>query len=155
MDNKKLGIILICIGVLFLVSLIIFKIQVNNLSDVLMEQSGGTCFLEDGECIHQRSQSPVYFGVVVIGALFSLGGYLFFFDKSQKYAKESHERIVEKLEETKRDEKFEILLKGLDAFEKKFVKAKLSHVLTDLESKKLITRVPEGKTLKIHFKNVL
>tara|TARA_Y100000310_G_C20339732_1_gene649206 strand:+ start:135 stop:665 length:531 start_codon:yes stop_codon:yes gene_type:complete len=176
MDNKKLGIILICIGVLFLVSLIIFKIQVNNLSDVLMEQSGGTCFLEDGECIHQRSQSPVYFGVVVIGALFSLGGYLFFFDKSQKYAKESHERIVEKLEETKRDEKFEILLKGLDAFEKKVVKAvkeqdgitqstlrirvdmskaKLSSVLSELEKKELIKKVSHKKTNKIFLKTAL
>ncbi len=122
MDNKKLGGILIVIGALFLVSLVIFKIQTDNLANTLMEQSDGACFLEDGRCIHDRSQLPMYFGVIVIVATFSLGGYLFFFDKSQKYVKENHEKIVSRLEETKKeqdqDEKFSFLLKGLDLFER-------------------------------------
>ena len=180
MDNKKLGSILVLIGMLFLVSLVIFKVQTDNLADILMEQSDGTCFLEDGRCIHDRSQLPMYVGVTVVVAILSLGIYLMFFDKSQRYVEKSHEKIVSRLEETRKeadkDEKFEFLLKGLDEYEKKVVKAvkeqdgitqatlrirvdmskaKLSAVLSELEKKNLIKKVSHKKTNKIFLKSAL
>jgi uncharacterized membrane protein len=177
MDNKKLGLILLVIGALFLVSLIIFKIQIDNISDILMEQSGGTCFLENGKCIHEQNQTPVYISIIVIASTLALGSYLLFFDKSQKYLKDSQEKIVERLEQTKeeseKDEKFEFLLKGLDEDEKKVIqavkeqdgiqqstlriridmsKSKLSAVLSELEKKNLVKKVPDKKTNKIFLK---
>jgi uncharacterized membrane protein len=170
MDNKKLGIILVVVSVLFLVSLIVFKLQTDNLADILMEQSGGTCFLENGTCIHEQSQIPVYISIIAIGVSLSLGVYLLFFDKSQKYEKKNHEKIVERLEETKKekdkDENFEFLLKAMNKDEQKIMKAvkeqdgitqstlriridmskaKLSIVLTELEEKNLIKKVPYKK----------
>ncbi|MAF50856.1 MAG: hypothetical protein CMH64_02080 [Nanoarchaeota archaeon] len=180
MDNKKLGSILIGIGVFFLISLVFFKMQIDDLNDLLIEQSGGNCFLDDGKCIHDKNQLPIYIGVLVVAATLALGIYLSFFDKSQKYVEESHEKIVGRLEETRKevdkDEKFEFLLKGLDEYEKKVVKAvkeqdgitqatlrirvdmskaKLSSVLGELEKRNLIKKVPDKKTNKIFLKTAL
>jgi|TARA_B100001971_G_C18233706_1_gene565653 uncharacterized membrane protein len=180
MDNKKLGLILLAIGILFIVSLIIFKIELNNMASILMEQSDGTCFLENGTCIHEQNQLPMYLGVIVMAFTLTLSLYLLFFDKSQKYLQEGQEKIVERLEETKKeqeqDDKFEFLLKALDEDERKVVKAvkeqdgitqatlrirtdmsksKLSAVLSELEKKALIKKVPDKKTNKIFLKTAL
>ena len=177
MDNKKLGMVLIGMGLVFVVALVLFDNQIDTLADILIEQSGGVCFLESGECIHEQSQTPIYLGIVITVAILALGIYLIFFDKSQKYLKENQEKIVERLEETKKrtekDEKFEILLKGLNEDEKKIIekvkeqdgiqqstlrirtdmsKAKLSTVLSELEEKDLIKKVPDKKTNKIFLK---
>jgi len=179
MDNKKLGLILIAIAIIFTIPLIIFKIQVNNLVATTMELGGGTC-IRNGICEHQQSNLPVYIGIVIIVLTLSLGLYLIFFEKGQKLLQETHETLVKRLEETKKerskDEKFDILLKGLDEYEKKVInavkeqdgikqntlrlrtdmsKSKLSLVLTELEKKNLIKKVPEGKTNKIYIKTGL
>ncbi|MAG52520.1 MAG: hypothetical protein CMH62_00995 [Nanoarchaeota archaeon] len=180
MENKKLGLILLGIGVLFLVSLIIFKLQINSLVHIVMDQSGGNCFIDGETCIHEQSQFPIYVGIIVVVVAFSLGGYLLFFDKSQKYVKEMQEKLVDRLEETKKekdsDENFEFLLKGLDEAEKRVVKAvkeqdgitqatlrirvdmskaKLSAVLSELDKKNLIKKVSHKKTNKIFLKTAL
>jgi len=102
--------------------------------------------------------------------MLALGVYLIFFEKSQK-------EIVRTLENQKKiqteEEKFSILLKGLDAEEKKVIKAvkdqdgitqqtlrlrtdlhksKLSIVLDGLEKKGLIKKAPKGKTNQIFLK---
>ena len=40
--NRILGLTLFGIAVIFLVAVVIFKIQINNLTNSLMEESGGT-----------------------------------------------------------------------------------------------------------------
>jgi len=105
-----------------------------------------------------------------MGFIFALGFYLLVFARGEQ-------AILQRLEEEKNkkltEEKFSLIARGLDDFEKKviaavreqdgitqntlrlrtaFSKAKLSYVLQDLEKKGLITRVPAGKTLAVHLK---
>ena len=100
----------------------------------------------------------------------ALGIYLVFFEKSQK-------AIISTLEQQKQiqvgEEKFDILLKGLNQDEQKVLKAvkeqdgitqqtlrlrtdlhksKLSIVLDGLEKKGLIAKVQKGKTNQIYLK---
>ncbi len=177
MDNKKLGIILIAISLIFIIPIIIFKLQVNNLIDTLMIQSGGSCITE-GQCAHEQSDLPIYIGISIAILTLALGTYLIFFDKTQKAIEKTQLSIVNALQETKKkqdkDENFEFLLKALNEDEKKIMrslkeqngieqstlrirtdlsKTKLSVLLTDLEKKGLIRKVPEGKKNKVHLKN--
>ena len=170
MDNKKLGVIILIAG--FVIASIIFGVKINHdivVSKIVSQQ--GTCFLKDGTCLHEDKNLWMYIaGWIFSAAIIALGIYLVVFEKSQK-------AIISTLEKQKQvqedDEKFEILLKGLDEDEKKVIKAvreqdgitqqtlrlrtdlhksKLSIVLDSLESKGLIKRVPEGKTNKVFIK---
>ena len=98
---------------------------------------------------------------------------MIFFSKSE-------EEILKQLKENKetslKEEKFNLVLKGLDNYEKKVMKsvkeqdgitqntlrirtdmskAKLSYVLQDLEERGLIKRVKKGKTLAVFLKENL
>jgi uncharacterized membrane protein len=112
----------------------------------------------------------VYLGLILISALLALGVYMIFFEKTQK-------EIVSVLENQKKiqteEEKYELLLKGLNEDEKKVLnavkeqdgitqetlrlradmhKSKLSIILSGLEKKELIKKVQEGKTNKVFIK---
>lgn len=177
MENKKLGIILIVVSLIFIIPIIIFKLQVNNLISTLMIQSGGSCITE-GQCAHEQSDLPIYLGISITVLTMALGLYLIFFDKAQKAVERTQLSIVNALQETKKkqdkDEKFEYLLKALDEDEKKVIRAireqdgieqstlrirtdlsktKLSVILSGLEKKDLVRKVPEGKKNKIYLKN--
>jgi len=171
MDNKKLGIILI-LTCLVLGSLIFaFDQKLNEQSDASCScdfmDNGGTCPVED----HTHWQT--YLAIILLSGIIALGIYLIFFEKSQK-------EIVSTLNKQKQiqtqEEKFEILLKGLNDEEKKIIKAvkeqdgitqqtlklridmhksKLSIVLDNLEKKGLITRKEKGKTKEIFLKIAL
>tara|TARA_Y100000310_G_scaffold343929_1_gene453985 strand:+ start:348 stop:854 length:507 start_codon:yes stop_codon:yes gene_type:complete len=164
-NNKKLGLILIIIGILLSIVLLQLIAGLN----VESEELG--CFEED-ECAQIESTlslTHIVFGVV--GFIFALGIYLIFFSKGE-------ESILKRLEENKvkewKDKKFEWILKGLDEFEKKVMnsikeqqgitqstlrirtnmsKAKLSYVIRDLEKKNLIRRIKKGKTFSIYLKD--
>ena len=163
MDNKKLGWILIGICILLGGILFSFKIQLDKQNEVACGCSG-VCPMEE------NFSWPTYAGVIVLSILIALGIYLIFFEKSQK-------EIVSTLEKTSKlqteEEKFSILLKGLDSEEKKVIKAvkeqegitqqtlrirtdlhksKLSIVLNGLEKKNLIRRVPKKKTKQVFLK---
>ncbi len=177
MDNRTLGKVLVGISLIILIVLIIYNIQVNSLVNELMKQSGGICITEEGKCIHEQNVWPSYIGMALFVFVLALGIYLLFFDKSQKMVEKTHENIVQRLEETKKEqleeERFGILLKGLNEDEKRiikivreqdgitqatlrirtdFSKSKLSSLLKDLEKKKLVKRVVKGKTNQVFLK---
>lgn len=168
MDNKKLGTILIiaCLGFGFLI--FTFNKALNAQAEASCEceemQESGFCPM-DG-----RTHWQTYLGVILTSAIAALGIYLIFFEKSQK-------AIISTLEKQKQiqkeEEKFNILLKGLDADEKKVIKAvkeqdgitqqtlrlradihksKLSIILDRLEKKGLIARKEKGKTKQVFLK---
>ena len=168
MDNKQLGIILLVICVLLGGMIYAFDNQIKA-----QAEAGCSCteMEEGGFCPHEE-QSPwqTNLSVVLISAIAALGFYLIFFDKGQK-------EIVSTLQNQKKmqveEEKFEILLKGLDEDEKKVIKAvkeqdgitqqtlrlradlhksKLSIVLDRLEKKHLVKRVDKGKTKQVFLK---
>ena len=180
MDNKKLGYLVILTGLIFIVMLFILKIQINHLTNSLMDISGGTCFLESGKCVHEQNFLPFIIGAVVIVFTLGLGIYLVLSFKTIQSFETAQKNILNKLQSTKnkdlKEEKFKILLTGLDEDEKKVLlavreqdgisqstlkyrtdlsKTKLSMVLSQLEKKGLITKVKKGKINNIFLKKAL
>ena len=180
MDSKKLGYSIIFIGVIFIVILFIFKMQIDELTNSLMDLSGGACFLESGKCVHEQNFMPFIIGAVAVLFTLGLGIYLVLFSKTAKSFETAQKSILNKLQSTKnkdlKEEKFKILLTGLDEDEKKVItavkeqdgisqstlkyrtdlsKTKLSMVLSQLEKKGLITKVKKGKINNIFLKKAL
>ncbi|MBW3003048.1 MarR family transcriptional regulator [Candidatus Woesearchaeota archaeon] len=170
MDNKKLGIILLILAILIAGSTFYSKYKEDRIINAYIEEQG-SCYLEDGTCLHEDRDITGYIaGWILSAALAALGVYLVFFEKSQKH-------IISTLEKQKQvqheEERFEILLKGLNEDEKKVIKAvkeqdgitqqtlrlrtdlhksKLSIVLDGLEKKGLVTRQEKGKTKAVFLK---
>src|SRR3989338_829401 len=167
MDNKRLGGVLLALSFILVV---IFVIVVNSLNKDIAALG---CYQDPGCKRLETSLSIVHFAFGIFGFLLALGFYLLFFSRGE-------EAIVKRLEEDTRkrltEEKYSILLKGLDDFEKKVItsvreqdgitqntlalrvdmsKAKLSQVLANLEKKGLVRRVPEKKTLAVYLREEL
>ena len=164
MENNRLGILMIIFSVVFLAFLMYFNMQ-------LEEKSVGFGCNPSDECMGvKESLSITNIGFGFFGFLFGLGFYILFFNKTEK-------AILKKLEDDKShktdDEKFSLIMKALDPFENKVMKAikeqdgimqstlllrtdmskaKLSYVLQELEKRKLIKRVSKGKGLAIFLK---
>ena len=180
MENKKIGSFIILIGVLFILVLTIFKIQINGLTADLMKMSNGSCFLEDGTCVHEQNLIPIVAGISLAIFTIALGIYLLYFSKAEKSFTEINKQLLSEVKAGKSksssDEKFKILMQGLDEDEKKVItavkdqvgisqstlkfrtdlsKTKLSVVLSQLEKKSLISKVKKGKINNIYIKKAL
>lgn len=169
MDNKKLGLILIitCIALGFIVFTFNQALDEHELASCECEDmtEGGFCPMEQ-----QPIRWQTYAGITLIAGIAALGVYLIFFEKSQK-------EIISTLEKQKqtqtREERFNILLKGLNTEEQKVIKAvraqdgitqqtlrlrtdlhksKLSIVIDGLEKKSLVKKVKKGKTNQVFLK---
>ena len=164
MLNRRLGAVLIIVSVL--VSSVAFWIM--NQLETLGQKAG--CWNMASDCVKiQQYFSFSHITVGIMAFFLSLGVYLIFFSKGE-------EAILRRLEEEKNkkigEEKFSILAKGLDEFEKRILiavreqngitqntlalrvnlsKAKVSQVLQQLEKKELIRRKQKGKTYEIWF----
>lgn len=164
MENKKLGVLLIIFSLIFGIFLYYFS---QNLS---MKQEQLNC-KPSQECLAiDKTISFTHLAFGFFGFMFSLGFYLLFFNKTEK-------AILMRLEEEKErkigEEKFDLILKALDPYEKKVMstvreqngitqntlrlktnmsKAKLSYVLQELERRDLIKRIEKGRTLQIFLK---
>jgi len=168
MDNKRLGVILIVICILLAILIFSFNQQINKQAEASCSCSE---MEENGICPHEQKVNwPTYAGIILLSCVFALGIYLIFFEKSQKAIISTLEK--QKQEQTE-EERFEILLKGLDEYEKKVInaikeqdgitqqtlrlrtdlhKSKLSIVLDGLEKKGLIARKEKGKTKQVFLK---
>jgi DNA-binding MarR family transcriptional regulator len=166
MNNKKLGVIFLALSV------ITAGIVLNLMSGLTNEANALGCY-SNPSCVKIQSNLTITnFAFGVLGFLFSLGFYLIAFAKGEELLLKRLDAVDEKLSD---EEKFSLLLKGLDEYEKKVVqtvkeqdgitqntlrlksdmsKAKLSYVLHDLEKKGLIKRIPKGKTLSVYLKEL-
>ncbi|MBS3130819.1 winged helix-turn-helix transcriptional regulator [Candidatus Woesearchaeota archaeon] len=176
MNNKHLGLGIIAIGIVFAVILGIFKIQVDELTDTLMESSGGSCVV-GGVCTHEQSNIPVVIGSVMVVLTISFGTYLYFFTKRTESFETVSKELINEISQTKdkelKGEKLNILLSGLDEDERKVLlavkeqdgisqttlgyrtdisKTKLSVILQQLERKGLLSKVKKGKINNIYLK---
>lgn len=168
MDNKSLGVILIIVCLILGLIIFVFNQKLNEQSN-----AGCSCdFMEDGGTCPAENHThwQTYLAIILLSGIIALGVYLIFFEKSQK-------EIISTLNKQKQiqnqEEKFEILLKGLNEEEKKIIKAvkeqdgitqqtlrlrtdmhksKLSIVLDNLEKKELISRKEKGKTKEVFLK---
>ncbi len=159
--------VILVVGIILLA---IFLIVIRSLNQEI--QALG-CYQNPGCKQIETSLSVVHFAFGVFGFLFALGFYLLFFSRGE-------EAILRRLENDTdkklHEEKFSILSKGLDTFERKALeivrneegitqntlrlrvdmsKAKLSQVLKGLENKGLIRREQKNKTLAIYLKERL
>jgi len=176
MDNKKLGIILIVVSLIFLVLLGVIRYNIVKAYDKEIDrylELGQDCSPDPNTCPHElrsQAQIPILIAGALLFGVIALGLYLILFEKSQR-------EIISTLEKQKqvqnKEEKFDILLKGLNEEEKKVIKAvkeqdgitqqtlrfrtdlhksKLSIILDGLEKKNLIARKDKGKTKEVFIK---
>lgn len=169
MNNHKIGLILIIIGIIIASSILTVKLNEDKTINKVVEDQG-TCYLADGTCLHETNWLPYILGWTLSAAILALGAYLVFFEKSQKAVIATLEK--QKQEQTE-EEKFSILLRGLDQDERRVInavkgqngitqdtlrirtdlhKSKLSILLDRLEKKDLIKRVEKGKTKQVFLK---
>jgi ribosomal protein S25 len=156
---------------LVILSLIIGGILFFYNNQLIQQADEFGCYPQTQHCIPiERTLSINHLAIGVFSFIFALGFYLLFFSRTEK-------AILEKLESNNKekfeDMKFEILMKALDPYEQKVIKAireqegitqstlrirtdmskaKLSYVLQELEKRGIIKRVEKGKTLQIFLK---
>ncbi|MFH1641780.1 MAG: hypothetical protein ABIC04_02680 [Nanoarchaeota archaeon] len=175
MDQKHIGIILLIVSIL--IGSFVFIVQANNeaFTQEYMAKEG-TCYLEDGTCLHKKDLPLYIFGWAMAGALFLFGIYLSVFDKTQEMITQHQIKISGALESAKKQERdkdeFNAYLAGFSAEEQNVLKAikdqegikqstlrfrtnnsktALSLILKGLEEKKIISRKPAGKTKEIYL----
>ncbi len=164
MNNKKIGVALLIISIIFLFVIV----QLMAGYDTQAKELG--CFNDKGCSKLESALSITHLAFGMLGFVFALSFYLIFFSRGE-------EAILRRLEEEKArglgEEKFSLILKGLDNYEQKALtavkeqegitqntlrmrtdmsKAKLSYVLGDLEKKGLVKREKKGKTLAVFLK---
>ena len=167
MNNKNLGITFLVISTILIIILISLITNLNTESKEL------GCFNDEGCLKIESTLNITHIAFGVIGFILALGFYLMFFSKGEE---EILKQLKENKEASTKEEKFNLILKGLDSYEKKVMKAvkeqdgitqntlrirtdmskaKLSYVLQDLEERGLIKRVKKGKTLAVYLKENL
>jgi uncharacterized membrane protein len=173
MNQKQIGTILIIIGIL-LGGFVYFAKSREDAAIKLFVQEQGSCFLEDGTCLHASQEISLYIiGWILSAALIVLGGYLIFFDKTQKVLAEHQLKVSSALQEAKKDDKFEAFLAGFPKDEQDILKAikeqegiqqatlrfrtgisktKLSLLLKSLEEREIISRKSSGKTNEVYLR---
>jgi uncharacterized membrane protein len=175
MNQKHIGIMLLIVSVL--IALFVAVSQLNESSYVKeYVMNEGTCFLEDGTCLHKQNLPLYIFGWVLSASILIFGIYLVFFDKTQKFMTEHQIKVSEALSSAKKHERekdeFKAYLAGFEKDEQKVLsaikeqegikqstlryrtnisKTALSLILKALEDKKVITRKPSGKTKEIYL----
>jgi len=164
MENKKLGILLIAIGLIVGGMFLYFSVSISHQS----RENG--CY-SNPNCDTAGKLLPIsHIATGIFSAILALGFYLLFFHKTDRI-------IIERLEKDMREninnEKFEFALRMLNPFEAKALKkikeqegitqntlrlrtdmskAKLSYVLQELEKRGLIKRIKKGKTFEVFLK---
>ncbi|MBS1266297.1 MAG: hypothetical protein MAG795_00264 [Candidatus Woesearchaeota archaeon] len=162
MDNKKLGLIIIGLSILFSLLMWGFASRLTALQT-------NACACADTCTAHEPSYL-VHGGIAVIVGTLTLGVYLLFFEKS-------HETLVKKLKENasikSKEERFNLILKGLKEDEKRVLtaiknqdgitqhtlgirtdihKSKLSIIVGMLEDKELIKKKKKGRTNQLFLR---
>jgi len=175
MDQKHIGIILLIVSVL--IGSFVFMVQSSyeaSTQDYMAKE--GTCYLEDGTCLHKQNLPMYIFGWTLSGVLFLFGIYLTFFDRTQKMITEHQIKISSALESAKKQDRekdeFNAYLAGFNEDEQIVLKAireqdgikqstlrfrtnisktTLSLILRNLEDKKIINTKVSGKTKEVYL----
>ena len=159
MNLRLIGAIVLILGILTAVSTGILKAKDEAYINVIIQQNNGSCFLEDGTCLHSfESPFPFVAGFSLAGAILLLGSYLLFLSfrqekKTEKAeTKSEHKKLPKDLDDNEK-----LLLDKLtesqgtlfqsELVEKTgFTKVKITRILDKLEGKGLIERKRRGMT---------
>jgi len=164
MNNKKLGIVILSIGI---ITSILLVNLIGKYNQAIIDEG---CFPSENCKKIESSLSVSHLAFGVMGFVISLGFYLLFFSKSEEALLRS---LNEEKQTRNKEDRFNILLKALDPFEQRILKvikeqegitqntlrlkadlskAKTSYVVNDLEDKGLIKRIKKGKTFSIYLR---
>ncbi len=176
MNQKQIGVIVLIAGIILVIALIVYKTNQEAIVS-LIAQEQGTCFLKDGTCLHEQTNTYVLIGGIISAAVIMLGIYLTFFDKTQKQLAEHQTKLVHELKESRKHEheteKFKAFLSGFTEEEQNVIKAikeqdgikqatlryrtgmskaSLSLLLKDLEERDIIKKKESGKTNEVYLR---
>ncbi len=165
MDNKKLGVLLLVLGISLILILISYNSKLNASSNALGCNPYQQCYKNNS----LLTISNIFIGI--ISSVISLGGYILFFNNDDKII-EKLDNIKDNKKQLKEDEKFDILFKALSKDEQNILsiireqegitqstlriktnysKTKLSFILKDLENKELIKKEIAGRTNELYL----
>jgi uncharacterized membrane protein len=177
MNQKYIGAILIIVGIVFSVTL--YTLYQNEQETLkLFTEEEGTCFLEDGTCLHEKNNTLFFIPSVLSVAIIILGIYLVGFDKTQKILSEQNLKVSSALEAVKKEDtekdKFNHFLSAFNEEEQLILKAvkeqegitqstlryktglsktRLSLILASLEERGIVSREDSGKTKKVFIRS--
>jgi uncharacterized membrane protein len=162
MKQKHIGFIIIGLGLLIIVLLLFMKAREDYYINLLIQEQGGSCFLDDGTCLHEdRNFFNYIFGSILSVALIIFGIYVSFFKKEGEQKKDVKES-KKKSESLEPDERT-VFDKVIDAqgtiFQSElvektgFTKVKVTRILDRLEGKGLIERKRRGMTNVVILKS--
>lgn len=174
MNQKQIAIIIFIIGVLLAVFVVMAKSREDAGVEMLIQEQGGSCYLDDGTCLHEDRDFALFIlGGILAGALVILGVYLYFFDKTQELLYKHQKEVSSALKEAKKKDEFKAFLSGFNDEERAVLsaikeqdgitqstlryrtgmsKTGLSLLLKDLEGKTIISRKKAGKSNAVYLR---
>lgn len=174
MNQKQIGVIIAIIGIFLVIFVYTAKLREDKYMKEIMKQNNGSCFLEDGTCLHADRTFTLYIiGGALAASMVILGIYLIFFDKTQKVLAEHQLKVSSALKEATKKDEFTAFLSGFTKDEQDVLKAikeqdgiqqstlryrtgiskaSLSLMLKSLEERKIITRKESGKTNEVYLR---
>lgn len=173
MNLKEIGLIFIFAGLLIGITTTVMKVKDDAYINMIIDRNNGSCFLEDGTCLHApQTVLPFLGGGLLSLTLFALGAYLLVSSRSREIgkiaekngqpAKEAAKVAVQKPKELKPDETlmFDKIIEAegtifqSELVEKTgFTKVKVTRLLDRLEGKGLIERKRRGMTNVVILKH--
>ena|SRR3989344_575634 len=176
MNQKQIGAILVIVAIILSGFTYFLKVREDKIIQSYVDDNG-TCYLDDGTCLHESKSTMMYVLGGLSLALLLLGVYLLIFDKTQRALAESQEKIASALQEAKtvevKKDEFQAFLSGFNDEEKKVLsavkeqdgilqstlryktgisKTDLSLLLKSLEEREIVSRVEEGKSKKVFLR---
>lgn len=176
MNQKVIGIALIVVS-LIIGAFVYNSYQRSEVQIQLFVEQTGSCYLDDGTCLHDESQPVNILGWAVTGALLLFGVYLTFFDRTQQLLAQHQVAITQALESAKRQDRdkdeFKAYVAGFADDEQKILlaikeqdgitqstlryrtglsKTGLSLLLSSLEKRDVVSRKSSGKTKEVYLR---
>ncbi len=170
MEQKKIGVILIIIGIVIGGFVYLAKLREDNYINEIIKETN-SCYLTDGTCLHEdRDWTLHVIGWVMSFGLILFGIYIGFIDKTQKVLYEHQKKVSKALYDAKTKDEFKAYISAFNDDEKRILKAvheqdgikqatlrfrtgmsktALSLLLKNLEERKVISRKAAGKTNEV------